>query len=456
MERFIYMDDELEDFLKEKSDQYKLYPSDRVWNNIHKSIQPKRRWSFVTLTVLMLLISSRLVESNDVNLFNGRDYLLNRQHLAVNAPALHSDNKMLVPPGIKTTPVLPVSFNSIKHEPVPLPAENTSLLPDGGELVDANPHIEIKLDEIPQEDMVENIPEDVTVNEHGLKITKPNIRELGLIVKNIKNTTKLVAVDDKEVEQEEEVRKILWGGIPLRDSRLKWHVSFSPTISYRRLTSGLENITEIFRGPLIPEKDIATVNNSVIQKPAVGAEAGAGFTYRLTNNLQVRGGVQLNYSRYQLRAMFGKPEQTTLAIGPYKDSLNVYTNIRNEDGKAASWLNNEYFQVAMPLGVEWAILGNATFKWNVAASVQPVYNFANNIYLLSTDFRHYAKDPSLVRRWNVNAGVETFVSYKMGSFNWQAGPQFRYQLVSSYKKQYPINEYMVDFGFKVGVTKTIF
>ena len=31
--------DELEDLLKERSDQYLLYPSDRVWNNIQKELQ---------------------------------------------------------------------------------------------------------------------------------------------------------------------------------------------------------------------------------------------------------------------------------------------------------------------------------------------------------------------------------------------------------------------------------
>lgn len=445
MERNIYTDDALEDFLKEKSDQYKLYPSDKVWNNIQRSIQPKSRWNFLVLTLLMLTISTKLVEYEDIYTFNHSDY---QQNTPVTnntvAAALSSLPKAVMP-------ALPVAYSFNEGEAIikPRPAVVTINEQPLASLSDTRMIIE---DNIPGGEII--VPDKETPDLH---ITPPNISELGLIVKNVKNTTKLVTVNEEEKDTKTEVRKMLWGGEPFKPSRLKWHVSFSPTISYRRLTSGLENITEIFRGvPYETEASVGTVNNSVIQKPAVGAEVGAGFSYKLNNRLVVKGGLQLNYSRYQVKAMFGKPEQATLAVGPYSDSLKVYTTIQNIDGKAASWLNNEYFQIAMPVGVEWTILGNSNFKWNLAASAQPVYNFANNVYLLSTDFRHYAKDPSLIRKWNINAGVETFVSYKMGAFNWHAGPQFRYQLASSYKRQYPINEYMVDFGFKIGVTKTIF
>lgn len=436
MERTIYMDDELEDFLKEKSDQYKLYPSDKVWMNIHKSVQPKNRWSYLVLTLFMLVLSSKFAETNEYRNF----YLANNpQQVALTPTPLHE-----VTPLPSSLPTIPVSYNFEKNKPLPL---LLSVETNNIQITDSRVVMDVQPDS--REEII--VPEEIA----NAKIEVPTIKDLGLIVKNVKNTTKLVTVSEEEPEQKE-VRKVLWGGDPFKNARLKWHVSFSPTISYRRLTSGLENITHFFQGPIPAEESVATVHNSVIQKPAVGAEVGAGFSYKLNNRFLVKGGLQLNYSRYQLRAMFGKPEQTTLAVGPYKDSLNVYTTIRNEDGRSASWLSNEYFQIAMPLGLEWMILGNENFKWNLAASAQPVYNFANNTYLLSTDFRHYAKDPSLVRKWNINAGIETFVSYKMGAFNWHAGPQFRYQLISSYKKEYPINEYMVDFGFKIGVTKTIF
>jgi hypothetical protein len=201
-----------------------------------------------------------------------------------------------------------------------------------------------------------------------------------------------------------------------------------------------------------------TINNLVTHKPAIGAEVGANVIYKLTDNFLLRAGLQLNYSRYQLRAYASKPEQATLAVvsNPLgTDSINVISTLQNFSGSGSSWFNNEYFQVSVPVGFEWGVLGNSTLRWNIAASAQPVYNFANNVYLLSTDFKRYGQDPSLIRKWNINAGIETYVSYNMGSFKWQAGPQLRYQLMSSYKSQYPVKEYLVDFGFKIGVTKTL-
>ena len=43
-----YSNKEMDELLKEKSDQYLLYPSDRIWKNIHKSLKNKDKfiWAF--------------------------------------------------------------------------------------------------------------------------------------------------------------------------------------------------------------------------------------------------------------------------------------------------------------------------------------------------------------------------------------------------------------------------
>ena len=41
-ERNLY-DDEFEKQLKEKADQFKMYPSDKVWNEVHSSLHTRRR-----------------------------------------------------------------------------------------------------------------------------------------------------------------------------------------------------------------------------------------------------------------------------------------------------------------------------------------------------------------------------------------------------------------------------
>ncbi|HRO18634.1 MAG TPA: hypothetical protein PLU07_10610, partial [Ferruginibacter sp.] len=56
-------------------------------------------------------------------------------------------------------------------------------------------------------------------------------------------------------------------------------------------------------------------------------------------------------------------------------------------------------------------------------------------------------------RFNMNAGVETFISYQpMKGVRLQVGPQFRYQLMSTYVKDYPMNERLYNIGIKMGIT----
>jgi hypothetical protein len=53
MERNYYREG-FENFLKEKSDEYKLYPSEKVWNNINQKLHPRRKWPFMAAALLLL------------------------------------------------------------------------------------------------------------------------------------------------------------------------------------------------------------------------------------------------------------------------------------------------------------------------------------------------------------------------------------------------------------------
>jgi hypothetical protein len=118
-------------------------------------------------------------------------------------------------------------------------------------------------------------------------------------------------------------------------------------------------------------------------------------------------------------------------------------------------LKNARFMISVPLGFEVTLAGNDRVKFNVASTIQPTYVINNQAYLVSTNLKNYAQEPSLYRKWNVNAGAEAFLSMNTGSFNWVIGPQFRYQILSSYKDKYPIKEHLMDLGFKVGVNKRL-
>lgn len=430
--------DEFDEFLKEKTDQYKMYPSDQVWNNIHHSLHSRRKWSYISLTLLLLLGTAVLIDYNIQNTLSINKVLT--FNTGTNKNVIEPDVSRNINPSIKGNSSSAnvdvdkkitrkdISSSSILKSPA---LHVNQLLPAN----DNSNYTESENYEMPVSD---KLPGQINTK----PVTKP-----------------MLIPDEDLVNEEAKVNKVLWGGEAFKKSRFEWQLFFSPTVSYRKLTSNISEVTDVFKGvPYAITQKSTSVNHLVTHKPAIGAEVGANAVYKLSENFKLRAGLQLKYSRYQLSAYAAKPEETTLAVisnANRTDSINVISTLQNFSGNGSSWFNNEYFQVSVPVGFEWSVLGNSVLNWNVAASAQPVYNFANNVYLLSTDFKRYGQDPSLIRKWNVNAGVETYVSYSMGSFKWHAGPQLKYQLMSSYKKEYPVKEYLVDFGFKIGVTKTL-
>jgi hypothetical protein len=105
----------------------------------------------------------------------------------------------------------------------------------------------------------------------------------------------------------------------------------------------------------------------------------------------------------------------------------------------------------VPIGLELKLLGNRKTYMGVSGTIQPTYILSNKAYLLSTDYKNYAEIPSLTRKWNINTGFEVFAGYSTGKLNWRVGPQVRYQAMSSYKKNYPVQEHLFDFGLKLGL-----
>lgn len=443
MQRNIHID-ESEKFLKEKADQYKLYPSDKVWSNINRSIHPRRKWPYVALTLFLLLGTAVFVDYNSYN------YVV---------PGRNAITQISTPPSSNIAPAYISKKNNSTAKKIIAENESNTLSsqPPNKQFTGSTSTVEVSSPLTEQIKIFVNKPD--TKEGPGSDENYNNFTAAFLKTLNDKKSTSGAKKKVRDVQDEEPVKKVLWKGEAFKKSKFKWQISFSPTVSYRKLTSGLSQVTEIFRG--VPYSNVqgnTSVNSLVTQKPAIGAEVGANLAYKLSENFVIKGGLQFNYSRYQLKAYSSKPQIATVALNNNRggtDSVSFISTMENHEGRGSSWYNNEYLQISLPVGFEWSVLGNSNFKWNIGASAQPVYNFANNVYLLSTDFKHYVQDPSLIRKWNINAAMETFISYDMGSFKWQVGPQLRYQLMSSYKSEYPIKEHMVDFGFKIGITKTL-
>jgi hypothetical protein len=198
-----------------------------------------------------------------------------------------------------------------------------------------------------------------------------------------------------------------------------------------------------------------SVNNAVTHKPDIGLELGFAAKYPVAKNVKVRGGLQFNMNRYDIKAFNYTPEVATIALNTGNnqvDYLGSVTSYRNFGGNSSDWLQNLYFQLSAPVGVEVNLPSKKNVRFGVASTLQPTYVVGERAYLISSDYKNYTEVPWLTRKWNVATNLETFVSYSTGKMQWQVGPQVRYQLLSSFNSKYPVKENLFDFGLKVGVS----
>ena len=235
--------------------------------------------------------------------------------------------------------------------------------------------------------------------------------------------------------------------------RISWQLFITPTVSYRKLSvnKSLDNPSS----SNYPFASLTDINSAVTHKPDMGLQIGASGRYPLTRNLKLRGGVQFNINRYDIKAYSFNGEVATIDLnggGNGNNTISTWTYYRNYAGYKSNWLKNYYFSVSAPIGLEMKLLGNKKTYLGIAGTLQPTYVLNDRAYLISTDYKNYAEVPRLIRHVNLNTSFETFVNYTNGKTNWQVGPQVRYQILSSFHNIYPVKENLFDFGIKVGVT----
>jgi hypothetical protein len=450
MER-VYFDNEFENQLKEKSDQLKMYPSDKVWNEVHRSLHTRRKGFVAGMSVLiggiLILAGTQLLSPSKTN---GHKLALTKTIQPAPAPAtadLHAFDPNAFSAADATNrqtdthlqQALPAPFiyhtetsvgasreegrslSSIKSEIAKTAAENRPANVSASSLASGN-KVDLKLKETETAQQTLPAPADVTG----------------------------VPESDKSVTQLTHIH----------NDRFSWEIYVTPTLNTHHLYGlDYQNINSSIQNAPITVVRFANVNGFVDNTPVVGYDLGGNLLYRLSKNLSLKAGLQFSFSRYYFRAYNSSPSQAGAILSSYlgyiADSLTNYSLSRTGNPKNAQQFQNKYYQLSMPVGMEWKVAGKRKLQLHVGATVQPSYLLNRNAYVLSGDYNSYGKDPAVYRRWNLQAGAETFVSYRVGSIRWELGPQIRYQILSTYKSSYPLQENLVNYGIRLGFTKSI-
>lgn len=514
MEKEFYTDDRFEQLIKERADQFSMYPSKRVWHSIYNNLHPSRRWPSVVMS--LLLISSLML----IGYLHTGDNSINRQ---INNAASNKnfEEKNIVPNtgNKKQTP----SYSKTQQQPVATynnafddlitsetdfytytvvknnrpnhiaTAESDAKIATDKTTADNNDKGLIQsMDTYIKSNRIfadiaavtnkkhkpntatpaikNNSQDEFTADEikttaanksTSLLLNNTNNNDLNKLAEVDKNTNTLIgpATDKNGLTAEEKawIENFAFHNKPASGkwkNRLSYQFYVTPAVNYRKLSTNAKGSATAFAN--------ADINNAISQKPGFGMEAGAGLGYAVTKRLQLKAGLQFNYTNYSINAdKTSHPIITTIVLNDpstgysYSAARTSSTaNAYNSTALQPVTLHNRTYQISVPVGMAYRLSSKNNVDWFAGASVQPTYVFGGNAHIISSDLKSYISDPSTISTWNLNLGFETYMNFKVGGgYKLQVGPQVRYQVYSTYRRNVALIEKPYAVGLKLGLSK---
>lgn len=472
--------DEFEQFLQDEVKQHRMYPSDHIWKNIRTELHGNKAWP--ALTFISLFIITALTVSTLLNNHPGRQLYLRglsaaQQNNPTAAGAAHDHNGALAAKKDYFQQIAPDQMTAETFAGMhgKLVEEAELVTRNAGTDVAATPVKSIPLRAAFTARPLTQLPAGMIAVDPALIGNSFTAEPAAPTAEPAANTTlPETAAAQPETENhanaDEFVRDFVYVNSQPRQKNSKFGFQFyvTPSTSYRKLSdqkvkdiiqpaAAAASVSPAQNVPLSPNL-AADVNHVVRHKPAMGFELGFAVLYNMSDRLKFKTGAQLNVRQYYIETFQSLTNDlTSLSLINYGgiETINFYSPWNNNTGYKKTQLDNKVYQVSIPLGIQWEMIRGKHFGFSTEASVQPTLTLNNNTYLLSTDYKHYTGGGNFIRKWNINTSVGFNLSYTNGAASWQIGPQIRYQHLPTYSNQYPIKEYLMDYGVRIGFTRQI-
>ena len=488
-----YQDDEFEQFLQDEVKQHRMYPSDHIWKNIRTQVHGYRAWpalTFISLFIITALTLSTLLNNHPDH--HNLPALMEEMVAKKTAPTNTSNvaesiideteekNKQYF---LQITPeqITAETFSDLKQD-----GTGAGTLGNYNTNASANENSVVANHTIPVTDKAtdkyyrfQTTPntELTALSNPALQLTaNTNIETDEELKKN--NAITL----DNDAEQIEEVKAkqqkeahtsvdeflkdfSYIKNTPTARKNTKFGFQFyaTPSTSYRRLSD--EKVKDIIQPAAAAAQNLplsanntANVNEVVRHKPAMGLELGFGILYNISGKFKFKTGLQLNIRQYYIETFESRTNDlTSVALINRKgiETINFYSPYNNNTGYRKTQLDNKVYQLSIPIGVVWDVVKGKHLGISAEGSVQPTFALNTNTYLLSTDYKHYTDGHDFIRKWNINTSAGFNITYQQGAYSYMIGPQIRYQHLPTYSNLYPVKEYLIDYGIRLGITRQI-
>lgn len=456
-----YSNKDFEQYVKQNADQYRMFPSDKVWKGVNDALHTRRKWYGFWLGFLLLVTGGAVTWVMTTYPSSKKENSITQNSNPIFTPSakktstgqIQGDIQNLLPFN-KEIGIVKNSFIIEGNNSVALPeTKQENITEETFDLSPVSQQYHVTETEIFPEITDSRIRTNSSIL-NNLPALKPALIEKAPFAdpSPVMTNTSETANDQNEIYSlltiESVTNAYRYKNPP---KKISWQLFITPTVSYRKLS--VNNTLDNAASFNYPFASLTDVNNAVTHKPDLGLQIGVSGRYPIAKNLKVRAGMQFNINRYDIKAYAFNGEVATIDLNDgNSSSISTWTYYRNYAGYKSNWLKNYYFSVSAPIGVELKLLGNNKTNLGIAGTLQPTYILKDRAYLISTDYKNYAEVPRLVRHVNLNTSFETFVNYTSGKTKWQIGPQVRYQILSSFQNKYPVKENLFDFGVKLGVT----
>ncbi len=483
---------DLETFLQKQADSHRMYPADKIWRNIQKEIHGEGRWpalTFVSLFIISALVVCTLMVKPEERLHkNTIVYAAQKEEVAVSKTKQSTKDAIAAAPVqyAYTEAITQQTLQQVSKDIIARAEKQTTLQPL------AITHSSLFL--------IENKPAQ-TINETTLAaarvLTKQEAAPLVLeaaqdnksdetasqiaVAKPVSNYFSSIALLNVDAQKQPAYDLSsfyniddIWRKFPLplnasdvlrrKLSHLTFELYVTPSMDYRELNGTNGKATRSYAAIPANGNYQLNENRSAKHLPAMGAEIGFALGYKLSNALTLKGGLQFDMRQYGVRTYGTKFNNTSSDARTANTVNNALPDNDLNDANAGTVSStqsqvfyNRYYQIAAPIGIDWRIFtsDNGRLTVHTAVAAQPTYTFDRPSFLISTAPKNFVDGSSILRNWNVNSAAEAYMSYKIGGFQWQIGPQVRYQHLSSFSNSYPIREHLIDYGVKIGFTKSL-
>ncbi len=446
MERFMYEDESFEQMLKGKADEYRMYPSQHLWDNIQKRIRPKNNlFNFKSIGLSAALLLGFAISISDEQ--------------------TTKDNKPSFASNIVEDSELPVTSVSAATTAKVIPITRAIRIDQVSAEVPATITSEAIEDDVNQLDVQQaESPSAISTEDEMPLLTKatiihePNSVAAPAPIKNMAEekaadiTANAAVVSIEPASTDEQIVSTALDvpviSAPKPKRQLQFYIASSA--SYRVLY----NDNKLTFGNTFQQDPEKIAKHS----PSVGVEFGTAILLPWTKNINFRTGIQINYTRYNVELYRSSPQVATVVMNNNTGVIQRVTSLSSQNNNGlykSDEVANETYQLSLPVGLEFKLAGKRKLQWQLATNVQPTYLLSASGYLLTGNSEKYIKAPDLLSNLNLNTSLETFLRWNVKDIQLQAGPQLRYQLFSNSQEGYPIKEHLVDYGFRIGIVKTL-